>query len=293
MRLWLLRVVWLVLPVATVAALDDAVAGWSDAPTVVATVLLWVTWGIGLVALLAPRPAGLTALRVIAPTFVVIAVVVAVAGVASTTAAAAAVLATVVAAGFVADPALALTSANGVAYGDERRYPLRTPPGLYLLPVPLARVLVAAGIATGPLLLADGAYLAGAATALVGWPLAWFAARALHTLACRWLVLVPAGIVLVDPMTLADPVLFVRRSVRSVRAVDGTARVPAGALDLRLGASWGSLLFLVDGETGLVRLGRRHRTAEVLHPDTIVVAVAARDALLPDAAGRRVPVELA
>lgn len=293
MRIWLLRVVWLALPLAAGTALGGALGGWSSAPGVVAVVLLWIAWGIGLVALLAPRPVGLTAIRVVAPTFVVLAIGLAITGDASSAAAWSALAATLVAAVLVADPGLALTSAKGVAYGDEQRHPLRTPPGLYLLPVPAARALVAAGVAAGPLLLADGNVVAGIAALVVGYPLAALAARALHTLARRWVVLVPAGIVVVDPMTIADPVLFVRRHVRSLRAVDGTAPIPEGALDLRLGASWGSLLLTLDAEADLVRLGRRHRTAETLRPDTIVVAVAAREALLSGAAGRRVRVELA
>jgi len=291
-RLWVLRVIWLVLPLAGGPAAANALGELGEASGAVGAALLWLAWGAGLVALLAPRPLGLTAIRVVAPTFIVLAIVIAIVGSASTIAAWGAVIATLLAATLVADPSFALTAVNGVSYGDERRHPIRTPPGLYLAPVPLARALVAAGIASGPLLLADGAIVAGLVALVLGWPVAALAARALHTLARRWVVLVPAGVVVVDPLTIVDPVLFVRQHIRALRAIDAAASIPAGALDLRLGASWGSIMFDLDGSADLVRSAGRGRAAQTLQPDVILVAVAARDALLAAAGRRRVRVEL-
>jgi hypothetical protein len=292
-RLWVLRVVWLALPLAAGAAASDALDGWPEAPRLLGAAFLWLAWGAGLLALLAPRPVGLTALRIVAPTFAVLALVAAAAGDASVAATSVCVAITVAAAALVADPAFAVAAVNGVAYGDERRHPLRTPPGLYFAPVPLARAVVAVGITAGPLLLADDQIVAGIVALVIGWPAAAFAARALHALARRWMVLVPAGVVVVDPMTIADPVLFVRQHVRSMRAVDPAVPIVANALDLRLGASWGSLVLDLDGAADLVRVSRRGGTGETVRPETIVVAVAAREALLAEASQRRVRVELA
>ncbi len=70
---------------------------------------------------------------------------------------------------------------------------------------------------------------------------------ALHRLSLRWAVLVPAGFVVVDPMTLADPVLFPREGIAGMQAADATpcpARRPRpaarrhdglGAVELRPG----------------------------------------------------------
>ena len=69
MFVWCARLSWALLPLAAGDALADALADWSRAG-VVATVLLWGAWAAGLVALLAPRPWGLTALRVVAPSAV-------------------------------------------------------------------------------------------------------------------------------------------------------------------------------------------------------------------------------
>lgn len=279
MRLLPVRVVWLALPLATGSAASRAVEGWADAPRVVAIAFLWLSWGIGLVALFAPRPAALTAVRTIAPGFAVLALAGAIWGDASALATDAALVGTIVAAALVADPAVALASANGVAYGDERRNPLRTPPALYLAPIPIARVVAVAGIVTGPLLLADERVVWGV-VALIGLPLAWLAIRALHTLARRWLVTVPAGVVVVDPMTLVDPVLVVRRNLRGVRAVDAMAAPVPGAADLRLGATLGTVEVALDGSIDVVRGSRRGRRADTIRPDALIVAVAGRRELL-------------
>jgi len=286
-RLLPVRVVWLALPLVAGPAASSALDGWRDAPRVTGAALLWITWGVGLVALLAPRPIGLTAVRVAAPAFVVCAIAIAIDGSASTLETIGAVGGTIAAAVLVADPAVALEAANGVAYGEERRFPLRTPTALYLVPVPLARAVVAAGIAAGPLLVADEQWALGAVALVVGLPLAWLAWRSLMLLASRWLVAVPAGFALVDPMTLADPVLMQRRNLRGVHARPGTAPIERGVTDLRLGATLGTVQIDLDGEVDLVRGGRGARQNETLRPRGVLVAVTGRGELLERARAPR------
>ena len=290
MHLWLTRASWLLLPLAGATAIGDVGADWQTGPRAVAFALAWAAWGVGLVALLAPRPTGLTAIRTIAPTFAVASVAAVVLGDTSTLAAVGAVAATLVAALLVALPAWARAAAAGIAYGDEIRQPLRTPPSLYLGPIPLARAIAVAGIAAGPLLLADGSVALGVAAVVAGVPAAGLALRSLHTISARWLILVPAGVVVLDPMTLADPVLFVRRTIRSMQAVDGTSPVPDGTVDLRLGASAGTVALTTDGTVDVVRVRGRRRSGETIRPTRLLVAVAASAALLDEAGRRRVPI---
>jgi hypothetical protein len=281
------------LPITAGTAATDALDSWADAPRVVAIVLLWLAWGVGVVALLAPRPIGLTALRTIAPTFVVLAVVAALTGAAGDDLAAwGAVVATFITAIFVSDSEIAVAAANGIAYGDEERFPLRTPPALFLAPLPLARAALVAGVSAGPLLLADGQVVAGVAALLVGAPIVVVAARAVHGLSRRWVILVPAGVVVLDPLTLADPTLFVRRHVRALRAVDGGAPVGEGGLDLRLGATLSSVELVLDGDTDLVRSSRGRKGGRTVVATALLVAVVRRDDLLTTAASRRVRVEV-
>lgn len=290
-RRWGLAAIWLVLPLAAGPAAGDALDGWADAPQVVAAVVLWSAWGVGLVAILAPRPVGLTALRTIAPAFAVGAVAVLLSGDADGAAAWGAVAATIAAAALAADHEIAVAAANGIAYGDEERFPLRVPPGLFLAPLPLARAALVAGIVAGPLLLADEQVIAGIVALVVGLPVAVVAARALHGLSRRWTILVPAGLVVLDPLTLADPTLFVRRHIRALRAAPVDGEPADGAVDLRLGATLGSTELVLDGDTDIVRASRGRHGGQTVMATALLVAVVRRDDLLETASRRRVRVE--
>ena len=293
MTLWLVRVAWATLPITAGAAAGDALADWSTPPRTLAEVLLWTAWAVSLLALLAPHPIGLTTVRVVAPTFVALAIVVAATGSANGARAAVALVAAVVAGVLaVALPAVSFACANGIAYGDERRYPLRTPPALWLGPLPLAPLLVAAGIVTGPLLLADVRIVAGIVAVVVVLPVAALAARSLHSLSARWAVLVPAGLVVVDAMTLADPVLFMRERIESLRPMTRREPPPAGAVDGRLGARGGSVAMSLDRPTEVLRARRGRDAAGVEHVTALCFATVYTVELLATAAARRIRVSV-
>ena len=291
MTLWLVRVAWATLPITAGPAAGDALADWSTPPRTLAEVLLWAAWAVSLVALLAPHPVGLTTVRVVGSTMAALAVVVVVTGSADTARGAVALVATVVAGALaVALPAVSFACANGIAYGDERRYPLRTPPALWLGPLPLAPLLVSAGVVTGPLLLADGRVVSGVVALVVGVPVAALAARSLHSLSVRWAVLVPAGLVVVDAMTLADPVLFMRERIESLRSMGRRQPLPAAAVDLRVGARGGSVAMLLDRATEVVRTRRRRDSAGVERVTALCFATVYTAELLATAAARRIRV---
>jgi hypothetical protein len=292
MRVWLLRALWCTLPLTAGSAATDAISSWDEAPRVVAAIVLWGCWAAGTVAVLAPRPAGLTVLRVIAPAFAVCAAVALIDGAADGLAGWGAVGATLAAAVLASDSEFAMAAVNALSYGDERRFPLRTPPALFLGPLPIVRALVVAGIAAGPLLLADGKLVIGILAVIAAVPVVPLALRALHGLSRRWFVLVPAGVVVVDPLTLADPMLFVRQRVRILRAAKADAPVPEHALDLRLGATAGTMELGFDEPAELLRAARGRHGGTTVHAQGLLVAVVRRAELLAEAAQRRVRVEV-
>jgi hypothetical protein len=281
---WCARLSWALLPLAAGDALADALADWSHAPAVVATALLWSAWAAGLLALLAPRPWGLTLLRVVAPS----AVVVSVFSVPSTSALSAtlAVASTIVAAAFALSASVAQACGNALAYGDETRFPLRVPAPLLLGPVPLAVLALAAGIASGPLLIADDRVVLGAIVLVVGFAVAAFLARSLHALSRRWVVLVPAGVVVVDPLILLEPALMLREDITRLTRTEPGPHL-ADALDLRLGSTARSVTILLREPATFGR--RRGRTGGVLvATDVVLVAPVLRDTLLVAANERRI-----
>lgn len=224
---WTVPALWLALPAAIGPGLAEALDDRSTAVAATAATWAWAGWSIGLLALLIPRASGLTCVRIVALGAVAVGGHVAVDEAPSTGLRVLALGTALVAALAVLAPATGERLADGSSYGDEHRVLLRTPFALLLGPVPVAALVVLSPIA-GTLLLAAEQWLAGALTLVVSVPIAVLAARRLDVLAHRWLVFVPAGVVVHDPLTLADPVLLPRRSMRRI----GPAPLVNLALDL-------------------------------------------------------------
>lgn len=276
------RITWAVLPLAMGPALGRALDESTRAVALTGAALSWGTWVSVLVAVLIPRTFSLTALRIAAPAALAVANWSAVAGPrgAADLIAVAWSAVTVVAA-FA--PTTGDCFVNGSSYGDERRMPLRTPGSLLLGPIQLAWVAAVAAPIGAPLLMASHQWVAGAALALAGIPAAVVAIRALHGLSRRWVVFVPAGLVLHDLHAMVDPVLFPRTSIRRLgpAPVDGddaydlTARSPGLALELEL------------VEATEIAPRRPDRTIEVEQVQRVLFSPTRPGAVLSEAARRR------
>lgn len=265
--LWLARALWLVLAFTSAFVLDDALESWSSGARIAVAVIGWLLWGTALLALFAPRPWGFTVLRVAVTAAVLTPVVAA--------AATPAVLwlgalgAALCAVPVVTGATVAHASAQNVSYGYERRFPLRSPFALIVGGIPVAAALVILGATTGVVLLADERYLHGVIALVVGLPFAGLLARALHGLDTRWLIVVPAGFVIADSLTLSDPVLIPESALQEI----GTAptRAPVGSLDLRLGIAHGSVLVRTSTPAPVPRRTSRSEVSSV-STDCLLVA---------------------
>jgi hypothetical protein len=233
---WPVRIAWGLLPVTVGPALGDALATHSLAVARTGSIAAWLVWAAGLFAVAVPRTLSLTAVRLAAPTVAAVAVWAAVRhgrGAADAAALAWSALLVVTA----LSPTTGDAFANGSAYGDERRMLLRAPTPLLLGPVPLTWAATVAGPVLGPVLLAARAWVVGGLLLVIGAPVTVAGARALHGLARRWAVFVPAGLVLHDLQAMADAVFFPRTSiVRIGPATDAGIEAGEAVLDLTLGA---------------------------------------------------------
>lgn len=279
----LLRVSWLVLPFLATGIIGDALDQRSTPVRLTATTLAWVLWAGVMVATLVRLPVALTAVRIwatAAPVAVVAAVLVSdTTGPLTVVAAAVGALAAVLAcSGWVADDMV-----DGASYGDERRFSLRAPASLLVGPLPAAVILCWA-VAVGPLLLAARQWVAGAVVTLVGLGTTAFATRSIHSLSTRSLVFVPAGLTLVDPLTLVDSVLIARSKLASL----GPAEADTDGLDLSGGAL--GLALEARGTTAFEvtrRSGRRK--GEASSTRGLVFTPARPAAVLAEAARRGLP----
>jgi hypothetical protein len=287
--LWALRALWISLPLTAGPAAAAVLDGWSTALGIAGEALLWLSWAAGLLAVFAPNPVTLTLVRAIAPMYVVLAFAAAIDGSPSTIATAGAVVATLAASILVSGSDLALAAANTLSYGDERRVPLRTPPALFLGVVPGARLLAVGAVVAPVLLLAAEQWVLSALAIVVGAGLLLFLPRRLFQLSRRWAVLVPAGFVVVDPLTLTDPLLFLRERVVRLAAVPA-GLAPDGATDLRLGATRGSIAAWFDEDAEITLAGRGRTPAATVRTGAICVAVVRHRELLQLAAAHRLRV---
>lgn len=288
---WPLRAAWLALAVLGAPALAGALDDASGPVQLTAGVGLWGGWLVALVAMLVPSTVSLTVVRVAGP-----------AAVAATVAAAlrrpagADDVAALVGGVAAAVAALAATTTDafvdGSSYGNERRLALATPAALRVGPAPLAWALTVGLPAGAALALAArqwvlGAGLAGAAAVALR-----LTVPALHRLSRRWVVFVPAGLVVHDPVALAEPVLFRRAGVRRIGPVPAEAAIE-DALDLTGRAAGLVLEITLDEPAELAvpppRPQRRGRP-EVVRADRVLITPLRPGALLAEAQGRRLPV---
>jgi hypothetical protein len=248
--LWV-RVIWFAVGVIGAAVLSGVLADRSTPVAVVATGLAAIAWGAGIVAVLLPRSASLTVLRLL--------------GVGAML------------------PAAAVDAfVDGSSYGPERRFALRTPAALRLGPIELAWLSIVGPLVVGPLLLAAGQWIGGVVL-LAGVAATKPALRSLHQLSRRWVVFVPAGMVLHDPIVLSDAVLFPKRIVRGLgpAAVDSIDR----ALDVT-GQATGLVLELQLAEDVTVAVREGRTQSRSVETDRLLFAAARPGAVLTEARQR-------
>lgn len=235
--LWALRGCTVLLAATMALAIADATDGrtsWAGNVAIAAWAALVCA---AVVSEVVPGPLGLTVVRMVLPLAVPAAVAALALGASplwGVTALALALIATLVA--ISAENAEAF--AQAAAYGDERRLPLRAPAAL-LLPMGMSWfVWCALTLAAVLLLCAQQWAVAGllvAAAAGVGWLLG----RRFHRFSRRWLVLVPAGVVVHDHVTLGETLLVARANVAMARlapadteAADFTGPAAGHALEI-------------------------------------------------------------
>jgi hypothetical protein len=283
---WVIRAGWLALPFAAGPAYGTALGPHSGAVRLAATIVLWAGWAIVLVATLVPHPVGLTALRLGAPAAATAAVVAVGSGRPSLVAAAVAVALTCFDALLALAPPTGFLYVNGSAYPNERRYPLRPPGPLLLGPLEVSWAVTVGAPVAGILLLAARSWVVGGIVLLLGLPAAFILVRSLHGLSRRWVVFVPAGVVLHDPLTLVDPALFPRRTIETLRP----APTDSDSLDLTMGAMGLALELILTEKVPMTRakpgkvFGEQGASARMLFTPTRPGQV------LAEASRRRVPV---
>lgn len=233
------------------------------------TVELWTLWTMVTIAVWVLHPLSLTVARCIAPVITVHLIF----GIGDADSVAIAV----VGATCALMTCLIIFSSNygaihvqAGAYGDEQRYLLRVPVSL-MIPVGVAYLLLVLTTAFTPLWLANRQWVLGGVGMVLSIGLMWKVAPRMYQLSQRWLVFVPAGVVVHDPTMLGDVLMLRRGEIVSIvlapantQAIDLTGFTRGVPLEIQLRE-------LVD-----VRLtpfaARILKTTDALHVQSFLVA---------------------
>jgi hypothetical protein len=187
----------------------------------------WTLWTAVTTALLVPSAISLTAVRVVSPLAVIVSFV-AVSPIS--------IFASLVALIMCAAPLFTDAMVQGGAYGDEQRFALRTPVP-YMAPAFTAWSLLCSSLISGTLLMAAQQWWIAAPLCVAGIFFARFVPLRIHRLARRWLVIVPAGVVVHDHLVLAETIMSTKNNIANIsitRAAGDTADFTGGVMGARL-----------------------------------------------------------
>ncbi len=258
---WLTRLAW----VATAVALSQAIDALDAGLTI--TISTWLLWVIGAVSVFVGSPVTLTLARTTLPLSISTGVIVLIAG-GNTTLGTIGLFASIIATYSVFTAEVGQRWVQFAAYGSEQRFPLRPPLG-FALPAVIVWLLSAAfwsyAVVSAERSQTTLAIVLGAIAAAF----AGLGSTRWHLLSCRWLVLVPAGVVVHDPLVLMETAMW-----RS-HVVSGAALAPAEteAADLTGPATGPALeISLRSSETVVLAAGRKTPEGRAIHLTAALIA---------------------
>lgn len=265
--LWGPRIFWIAVGVGGAWSIGDALDGRSAAVRTMVMIGAWLVWGVGVVALVVPSTLGLTVMRMVSALGCGAAVLSWISG--ASPIRGAMFLACALICGFLVGGAdFGQQCVQATAYGDEQRFLLR-PPAAFLPPIALAGLVWVISVLAAPLLLASGRWIIGALAAIVAALLTVLLLPRFNAFARRWLVFVPAGIVVHDPVVLGETLMVSRAefvgidlALAGTEAADLTGPAAGHAVEIRL-------LSMVDALLAPTKAAPR---GTALHVQSFIVA---------------------
>lgn len=245
--------------------LDDR----SASVQITGTTVAWVVWGAVVIASFISHPITLTVLRIGTPVVAAFIVFIAVTqGSSGSQIIGAAVGVAILLLSFSAEIGGIYVQAS--AYGDEKRFALR-PPVVLIAPVLLSVLIADLSILGLPMLVAAKNW-AVAIIALIGFFISVkYLLPRIHLLSRRWLVFVPAGIVVHDEIVLSINLMIRKQDLLQMQlARDNSAAADLSAL------TWGvplELSFNKPLDVSLTAIGAKHlKAVSAIHAQSVLIA---------------------
>ena len=285
MAAWIARGAWALVAIIGGAAVEGALADRSDAVRWAAGVGCWTLWGVVMAAFAVPSVRSLTIARVGAPLSLAVAVIAETTGANAVDLALLTVPAAVACVAiFTADCGRAFVQAS--SYGDEERLPLRFPVAAGSAAI-VMWVIWAPALLLGPIFIASGNLIVGGILTLLAIAGVILLVPKWHRLSRRWLVLVPAGLVVHDPVVLADTLMVrtdqlagMRLATADTKAADLTG--PASGFAIEVQAS--------ETVTAVFAFTPQEPNGRAIHMTGFLISPSRPGEALRTAAGRGIPV---
>ena len=223
---WMARLAWLLVAIVGGSAIEAAIEDRADGVRWVVAIGAWTVFALVALALVIPSVRSLTTARVLAPLSLGAIAASIIGGADSVDVMLLAIPAVVtIATVFSADVGRWMVQSS--AYGGEERLLLRPPVAVGTAAV-LAWLIWAAASIIGLLALGDDNVALGIPLTTIALALTVAIGPRWHKLSRRWFVLVPAGVVLHDPVVMADTTMIPTAKVANI----GLARADTDAADL-------------------------------------------------------------
>jgi hypothetical protein len=282
---WVGRVAWIVVAVVGGRAIESAVDDRSAAVAWTVAIGGWGLWAIAALALAIASTWSLTVVRIVVPLALVATIG---AGMGGATAVDLVLLGgpVIVAVAAVMTAEFGRQWVQASAYGDEERFPLRFPVGAGLVAI-VAWLVWAPALIAGPLLLAAGTWIVGAVLTLLAIGGVVFLGPRWHRLSMRWFVLVPAGVVVHDPVVLADTFPLRTAQVASI----GLAPADTEAADLTGPASGYAVeITTTESVTAVFAFTPSEPNGKAIHLRAFLIAPSRPGRALRSARARNLPI---
>ena len=195
----------------TVPFLNNALQQMSSVTGTSSTVAIWALWSVALLSTMVPSSTALTAIRLALPTILVIAGAVGLA-VGMSSGVAAAITISLLANLLIMRAEIGNSFVQLAAYGDEQRFLLRCPPAMLVVQILSWLVWIALAIAAINFF-DNEAFVPGGIAAVAALFLTIALPPRFHRFSRRWLVSVPAGLVIHDHVVLAETAMFMQNAV--------------------------------------------------------------------------------
>jgi len=273
--IWVMRLSVTAL-VLTIPLLNSQLDAFHSETRLVTVIALWSIWAGSLLSVLVPSSGSLTALRLLMPSHTAVTAIV-ISGSPSGMSLWPAIIA--VAISLIAT----VTTLSGdtgryyvqvSAYGDERRFLLSCPPQMVVVQVLTWMLWFVAAVITVSALTGEsttsGQMIVGGMSGIVTVVGIIILPRRFHRFSRRWLVWVPAGIVLHDPVVLAETAMVSRRTLREIKIWQpGEKPEPLNVTGGR--ARPGIMFSLREMETIILSANAEHPGGHALHVQSFLV----------------------